>query len=253
MQFNFSGKIKAFEVLDANSYSVLTKQRELHTENWMINFKKDFRSPIIRRIDNDSILIADSRSNENEKNAVVYHSNGEVINSFSIGDAVKDIIVFDRKLVVSYFDEGVMAQKKFSKEGLAIFNMKGIMTWGFNSNSEYEIWDCYQVVRTDRDKVLFFGYGKFPICELNIDFLTLEEIDIPVGGSVDSVSCENNYLYWKNSKEVYCFNRDSLELKKVLEFTKKDRRMLLGDGLVSITKDGFELEKIKKTTPQQNV
>ena len=253
IKFDFAGKIEASEVLDANSYSVLTKQGELHTENWMISIKNDFRFPILRRIDNDSILIADSRSSENEKNAVVYHRNGELIDSFSIGDAVNDIIVFDRKFVVSYFDEGVMAQKKYSKEGLAIFNKKGKMTWGFNSNSEFEIWDCYQVVKTDRNKVLFFGYGKFPICELNIDFLTIEEVDLPINVSVDSISCSGSELYWKNSKEVFCFKRENNELKKVRTFTKKDRRVLLEDSLITITKDGYELEKIKNTTPQHGV
>ena len=118
MKFNFSSKIRAYEVLGAKSYTVLTKQGELHTENWMINIKNDFRYPILRRLDTDSILIVDSRSDENEKNAEIYNSNGEIINSFSIGDAVNDIIIFDRKFVVSYFDEGVMAEKKYSKEGL---------------------------------------------------------------------------------------------------------------------------------------
>lgn len=252
-KFKFSGKIKASEVLDANSYTVLTKQGELHTENWMINIKNDFRFPILRRIDNDSILIANSRSNENEKNALIYHRNGELINSFSIGDAVNDIIVFDRKLVVSYFDEGVMTQKKYSKEGLTLFNKKGKMIWGFNSNSEFEIWDCYQVVKTGRNKVLFFGYGKFPICELNIDFLTIKEVELPINVSVDSISCLGNELYWKDSKGVFCFKRKNNELKKIRTFTKKDRRVLLEDNLITLTKDGYELDKIKNTTPQQDV
>lgn len=244
IKFNFLGKVKAFEILAANSYSILSKQGELHTENWMIEIKNDFQSPIIRRIDQDLILIANSRSNEHEKNARIYNRNGDLVNTFSIGDAVNDIIVFDRKLVVSYFDEGVMAQKKYAKEGLAIFNKKGKMTWGFNSNSEYKIWDCYHIIKTDKNKVFFFGYGKFPICELNVDFLTLEEVDIPIDTFVDSISYLNNNLYWKNSKEVFCFNRIKQDLQKIRTFAKKDQRLLLGDSLLTITKDGFGLEKI---------
>lgn len=226
VKFNFSGKIKAFEILDANSYSILTNQGELHTENWMIELKNDFWFPIIRRIKDNSILIIDSRSDENEKNAKIYDNQGNLINSFPIGDAVNDVIIYDRKIVVSYSDEGVMAQKRYSKEGLAVFNKKGDMIWGFNSNSKFEIWDCYQIIKTAKNKVLFFGYGKFPICELNIDFLTVEEVDIPIEVIVDYVSCIDNELYWKNSKEIYCFNRDNKDLKQVRKFIKKDKRSL---------------------------
>ncbi|WP_136666924.1 hypothetical protein [Flavobacterium sp. H122] len=109
------------------------------------------------------------------------------------------------------------------------------------------------MVKTNRNKVLFFGYGKFPICELDIDFLTIEEVELPIDVFVDSISCLDNELFWKNSKEVFCFNREINELKKVRTFTKKDRRVLLKDSLITVTKDGYELEKIKNTTPQQSL
>lgn len=251
IKFNFSGKIRAYEVLDASSYSVLTKKGELHTESWMINIKNDFRFPIIRRINRDSILIANTRSKEDEKNVVIFNCNGELVDSFYIGDAINNIIIFDRKIVVSYFDEGVMTQKKHSKEGLAIFNKKGKMLWGFNSISEHQIWDCYQIVKTAENKVLFFGYGKSPICELNIDVFTIEEIELPINTFVDSISCLDNELYYKNSKEVFCFKRKNNEVKRIRTFAKKDRRALLENSLITITKDGYKLEKIKSTIPQQ--
>lgn len=250
IKFNFSGKIKASEIIDANSYTVLTNQGELHTENWMVEIKNDFQFPIIRRIDINSILIAESRSGENDKNAKIYNNNGEITNSFPMGDAINDIIVFDRKIIVSYFDEGVMPKKKFSKEGLAVFHKKGEMIWGVNSNSEFEIWDCYHIVKTDNNKVLFFGYGKFPICELNIDFLKVEKVDIPIKGLVNSISCVDNKLYWKSSTGLFCFNRNDNDLKQIRKFSKKDNRFLLKDSLVTINKDGFEFEKINNTILQ---
>lgn len=244
--FNFSGKLKSIEVLGEKSYSILTKQGELHTENWKTNIKDEFKHPIIRRIDDDSVLIVETRVKENNENAKVFNKNGELTNSFYIGDAVNDVIVYERKLVVSYFDEGVMAQKKYSKEGLALFNKKGIMKWGFNSNSKFEIWDCYQIVKTGHNKVLFFGYGKLPVCELDIDFLKVEEVAIPIEPYVDSVSSKDNKLYWKNSTSVFCFDRELKELKQVRKFSKRDRRALLDDTMITISKDGYQLEKLIK-------
>ena len=205
INFNFHGKLKSIEVLDEKSYSVLTKQGELHTEEWSAIIKEEFRFPIIRRIDSDLILIAETRTKENVENAKIFNKEGEVVNSFYIGDAVRDIIVYDRKIVASYYDEGVMVQSKYSKEGLAIFNKQGRLVWGFNSNSEYELWDCYHIVKTDKNKVLFFGYGRLPVCELNIDFLTVEDIGLPIDVFVHDVSCVDNKLFWKNTKNVFLF------------------------------------------------
>ncbi|MFY0672347.1 MAG: hypothetical protein JXQ87_03030 [Bacteroidia bacterium] len=249
---NFSGKIKAFEFLNSVSYSVLTKQGQIHTESWMIDTKNEFRFPLVRRIDHDSVLVVNTRSDENEKNAWIYNRNEELVKSFTIGDAVNDIVVFNRKFVVSYFDEGIMAQKEYSKEGLAIFNKDGKMKWGFNSNTEFEILDCYQIVKSDWNKVIFFGYGKFPICELNIDFLTIKELQIPIDIFVESISYSKNKLYWKNSKEVFCFNFDNNEFQKIREFEKKDNRRLIGNSLLNLTKNGYELEKINAQPQQQS-
>jgi len=137
-----------------------------------------------------------------------------------------------------------MPERKYSKEGLAIFTKKGKLKWGFNSHSQFAIWACYHIVKTDENKVLFFGFGYFPVCELNIDFLTVEEIVIPIDYFVDSVSCQDKKIYWKNSNSIFCFDREKNDLKLVREFAKKDRRMLLRDYLVAIDKDGYTLEKV---------
>lgn len=246
VEFNFSGSVRAIEVFDYDSYSILTKQGELYTESWKTKISTSFRFPIIRRMDNEHILIAEMRSKENDKNAQIYNKKGDLIDSFVIGDAVQDILVFDRKIIVSYFDEGVMAQKKFSKEGLIIFNKKGKMIWGFNSNTPFEIWDCYHIIKTGIDKVLFFGYGKFPICELDINFQTIEEIEIPFErfGSIESISCFDNKIFWKTAKEVLCFDRSDNSLRQLKEFDKKDKRKLLKNSLLLIKKEGFEIERI---------
>ncbi len=247
VEFNFSGKIIAFEILAYDSYSILTKQGELHTESWVTRISAQFHFPIIRRLDDEHVLIAEIRSEENKKNAKIYNKQGDLTNSFAIGDVVQDIILFDKKIVVSYFDEGIMEQRNFSKEGVAIFNKKGEMIWGFNSNTKFEIWDCYHIVKTRINKVLFFGYGKFPICELDINFQTIEEIQIPLKKftSIQSISYVDNKLFLKTSREIICFDIKNNYFQKFLDFNEKDKRVLLKNSLLSVKKGGFEIEIIK--------
>jgi len=62
MKFKFPGKVKSFEILSDKSYTILTKQGDLNTENWTTNIKNDFQFPIIRRFDKSTILIAECRA-----------------------------------------------------------------------------------------------------------------------------------------------------------------------------------------------
>jgi len=244
--FQFHGSVRAMEIIDSNSYSILTKQGELITEKSSSSIYEKFRFPIIRRIEDELILITETRSAEKEKNAKIYNLEGKLKNEFEAGDAINDILAYDRKLVISYFDEGIMQEKRISKEGLAIFHKSGKFLWGFNSNSKYQIWDCYHIVKTGADKVLFFGYGKFPMLELNINSQTFAEVNIPIESGIDSLSCSGNKIYWRTSTQVFSYERSNNRLETFQKLDKQDKRILVGDQLVQITKDGIVLEKIDK-------
>lgn len=245
-QFIPAKGIKASEVVSPENFVILTKQGKLITEKSNSFIAENFQFPLIRRFDKDLVLIVNRRFSENENNAKIYNLKGNLETSFEVGDAVSNVLVYDRKLVVSYLDEGVMAGKKMAKEGLVIFNKKGKMVWGFNSNNKYQIWDCYHTIKTAPNKALFFGYGQFPMLELNTDFKTIAEVQIPIDPYVDSVSSHENILYWKKSSLLYAYNRCNDKLYKYEKFNTKDRRKLANNYLTQTTNKGLILEKINE-------
>lgn len=248
MKFDFKGKIKSYEILSKEKFSVLTKQGDLITENSFGTIKYKFKFPLLRRIDDDTFLIAETRCKEFEKNAKVFNRDGALLWEFAAGDAISNIVVFNRKYVFSYFDEGVMGEKNISNEGLVVFNKKGKPLYSFNSRNKgkYRIWDCYQMIKTEVDKILFYGYGKLPILEMDINQYSISELDIPIDIFVDSISSFKNEIIWKKSNKLWIWNKLTKINTELILSEKKDRRFLIGNHLVQLNKDGFEFEIIPK-------
>lgn len=245
IKFDFKGKIKSFDILSSKEYTIFTKQGEVITEQLRCKIDEGFSSPIIKRLDDDHFLIADSSCGEKEKNVKIYNAKGKLEYEFAGGDSIRDIKIYDRKFVFSYYDHGIMEKKNISQEGLVIFNKRGKILYGFNSKSEFEIWDCYHTIKTDSDKVLFFGYGKLPVLELNLNYYTLTEAKIPVDFYADSISYFNEKLYWKKSNQLWIWDKN-LKTKTIQKLSqKKDKRFLVKDNLVSLSEKGYEFEKIK--------
>lgn len=242
---DFYGDICAHEILSPDKYLILTKSGELVSDKGSCQIAEKFRFPILKRIDDDLVLIVRCRCEEHTKNAKVYNFDGKLQYEFEAGDAVNDVIVCDRKLVFSYFDEGVLSQKKISKDGLVVFNKKGKVIWGFNSNSDYEIWDCYQIIKTGENRVFFFGYGKFPTLELDINFYKLTEVENLIDPYVDSVSFLDNTFFWIKSKQIWAWNRDSQEKKVLRNLEKKDGKILVKNNIVYLSKKGFNFTKLR--------
>lgn len=244
MNFNFNGKIKSFEILSSEKYVVYTTQGEIVTEQLRFQVGDAFTSPIIRRIDDETLLIADSICNEYEKNVKIYNKNGKVTHEFVGGDSISDIKVYDRKFVFSYNDHGIMEKKNISQEGLIVFDKMGKIQYGFNSIDKFTIWDCYHTIRTGTSKILFFGYGNIPILELDLTSYTLTEEKIPIDLYADSTSHYNGDIYWKKSDQISIWDRNQKTKRVVNLPKKKDNRFLVEDNLVSLSRDGYEFEKI---------
>lgn len=47
VRFNFPGKVRGIEIINKSSFTVLTKQDLLCTENWSTEISEKFDSPII--------------------------------------------------------------------------------------------------------------------------------------------------------------------------------------------------------------
>ena len=89
--------------LDANEqeqFIAFTNSRTIITDDNSLTIEKEFRFPVIRRLDTETFLIVDSRTNK-LPNAYIYDFNGQLIKSFLIGDGIQDIIVHNKKIVAT--------------------------------------------------------------------------------------------------------------------------------------------------------
>ncbi|NJM53811.1 MAG: hypothetical protein HC846_10745 [Blastocatellia bacterium] len=98
------------------------------------------RFPIVRFINDEIVLVANSRA-RTEKNAWIIKSSGEVVTNFSIGDAIENIVITKDFIVAAYFDEAAACG-----EGIEVFNFSGERLFGYLEIfgiEEVIISDCY--------------------------------------------------------------------------------------------------------------
>lgn len=219
--------------LDANEqgqFIAFTNSKTVLTNNNSFTIDKEIRFPIIRRLDLNTFLIADSITNK-LPNGHIFGFNGQLIKSFLIGDGIQDIVVHNNKIVATYFDEGVFGGGGPNNDGLTIFDLAGNQLFGFNSSVEdFGIDDCYCICKHKTDTVLFYAYSDFKLCELNIETFEFTSLDTPddfsgasaISGTNDKIIFHSSYhektsfFSWdKNKNKVVKFGNYSPLLKGI--------------------------------------
>jgi hypothetical protein len=209
--------------LDANEqgqFIAFTISRTVITNDTSLTIDKEFSFPIIRRLDSTTFLIADARTDK-LSNGHIYNFNGQLIKSFLIGDAIQDIIVHNKKIIATYFDEGVFGDDGPNNDGLAIFDLLGQQLFGFNSSVEgFKIDDCYCICKHTSNTVLFYEYSDFKLCELNVDTFELTSFDTPndfLGASAISSTTEKIIFHSSYDYKTSFFSWDK-EKNEVVKF-----------------------------------
>lgn len=153
---------------------------EVITNDKRVKINLQVQYPIIRILDNNRFLLADSRTTDYQRNAFIYDFSGQLLNSFLAGDGIQDILVHNSKIIVTFFDEGVFGEDGPNNNGLTVFNFEGIQEFGFNeSTNDLHIYDCYCICKHDYNKVLFYAYDYFDVTELNLDNYKWVKIKTP--------------------------------------------------------------------------
>ncbi|MFT3912105.1 MAG: hypothetical protein QM737_21950 [Ferruginibacter sp.] len=178
ININFlQGKILDLDADEQGQFIAFTDSGTVITHDKILAIDKEIRFPIIRRLDLDTFLIAESRTDK-LPNGHIYNFNGQLLQSFLIGDGIQNIVVHNNKIVATYFDEGVFGDDGPNNDGLAIFDLTGHQLFGFNSTVEdFGIDDCYCICKHKTDTVLFYAYAEFKLCELNVDTFEFTSID----------------------------------------------------------------------------
>jgi hypothetical protein len=128
-----ANKILNLDAEEVGKYIAFLSDKTIKSQDHSLKIELDIQFPIIRRLNTDTFLIADSRA-ENSPNGHVYNFNGQLILSFNAGDGIEDILVHSNKIIISYFDEGVYGMDGPNNDGLSVFNFRGQQLWGFNSS-----------------------------------------------------------------------------------------------------------------------
>ena len=102
-------KILDLDADEQGQFIAFTNSKTVITNGTSLTIDKEIRFPIIRRLDLETFLIADSRTDK-LPNGHIYDFNGQLIKSFLIGDGIQDIIIHNKRIVATYFDEGVYGE-----------------------------------------------------------------------------------------------------------------------------------------------
>lgn len=156
------------------------------------------RFPIIRSIDDETVLVVDSRMQVlnyefeefepgksrltnvqylNENNAWLIGSTGKIKAAFCADDAIEDVIVTKDFIVVTQFDEGAIGG-----DGITIFDLKGNRLFGYHDvfgDESVDIYDCYAACLVEDNQIIFCPYTEFPLVLFDIEAKTQQVWETP--------------------------------------------------------------------------
>jgi hypothetical protein len=191
-----------------------------------IEITQSFEFPIIRQLNDNLFLIADSRTSNQTDNCFIYDLKGNVHGQFFAGDGIEDIEILREKIIVTYFDEGVYGADGPNNEGLVIFDFKGEILLKYNEkHGDQVISDCYCICKHGTNRILFLPYTDFPLIELNID--TGEEIkyEIPdeLKGSSGLTSTADSVIFhspYEDKRGLYKWKTGNEKVEKIGEYSE---------------------------------
>jgi hypothetical protein len=148
----------------------------------------------------DNWLVVRSRAqNELDTNAHIYDSSGEKVRSFHAGDAIQDVqTTEDGQIWISYFDEAAAGGVGIGGKGLASFDEKGDLVFGFDELFDKhdlpQIDDCYAMNVSSPNETWICYYMDFPLVKIVDRQLDRVWKDFPIGGASAFAVSKNRVL-----------------------------------------------------------
>lgn len=238
-----------------------TKLRDVDTDRYgnyiAITEKNEIIAPFFRtqlpenhllfsvRLLTDNLFLVLSIPAKGEHNALIYDCEGKLQLSFFAGTGIEEVLVFKDKIVFTYFDEGVFGDDGPNLEGLAVFNFRGEMLYGFNSNANWLIADCYCACKQDQNTVLFYPYTDFQMIALNLKTFAWKQYETPADfrGAHSMVYNRGQVILhgtYKNKTNFFLWN---IAGKEVTKFGTFDGRLKgLEEGkFMTLKSNGFSI------------
>lgn len=239
-----AAKILDIDTDSFGNYIALTDKYEVITPSFRTQLPGGQRYCMVRQL-NGALFLVLSLGIKQTNNIWIYNNEGILLQSFFAGEGIEDILVFEDKIVCTYFDEGVFGNDGPNTEGLAVFNFQGQMLYGFNSNANWLIADCYCACKMNANTVLFYPYTDFPMIALNLDSFTSKRYETPVdfrGAHV--MTCNDGQVIlhstYKNKENFFLWDMRGNDVKKFGAFS--GRLKGLGNGkFMCFNNNGFSI------------
>ncbi|RFS15876.1 hypothetical protein [Emticicia sp. C21] len=245
-------KIVNLDTDQFGNYIVITNQNTILTNEYTIKIDGDVKYSIIRKLNNDFFLLTHSQTN-GFNNASIFNFNSQLISSFNLDNGIKDVLIQQDKIIISYFDRWVLAGKGASGAGVAVFDFNGQQLFGFNSSAIYgKITECYCMCKHGTNRVLLYIYSnmKFHLVELNIDTMQIEIFETPTefdGASAIVSNTKNIYFHslFKHTYGLFLYDKLNNKVKRYGEYPSFLKGIKNG-VFNSFDDNGFTLVDIKE-------
>jgi len=213
----FQENIKYLSADEVGNFIAITSRNRIIISDTATPLELGVDILMAKRINDEKILIVLHRPTSIE-NALIIDYTGKPYVQFNIGTSINDIKINGKKIIVSYFDEGVLRGDKPDCDALAVFNHKGEQVFGFNSsNVQGQLIDCYCIANLGNGKIIFNGYGNFLLQELDVNNFNLVSYKTPalcIGAQSVSAKAGNIIFHstYKDKTSFFIWNLQSDEL-----------------------------------------
>lgn len=140
----------------------------------------DLAYPLVQPLSNGRVLLVGARARRNEKNAMVFDADGNLVADGAFGDGIEHVFTTsDDHAWVGYFDEGVFGDDGGpARHGLVRFDPAFQPDWHFPLHGLPPIYDCYALNVTDRAVWTSYYSDKFPLVQVKAGQTRSWRIDI---------------------------------------------------------------------------
>lgn len=208
---------------------------------------KKLRNPLVRSISENAALVsgASKQYDENDnKNAWIISSSGELKTDFSIASAVGDVVVTKDFVVVTYFDESACYG-----EGLEVYDFEGKLLFGYEElfgKESVEIYDCYAAALVQENQIIFCPYTEFPLVLFDIEAKTQQVWETPaIVQGFSAITKLEDKIYFHHSYTdkfgIYEWQIGSENAERIGEYSNYFVRGLPNGRFLAQTDSGYAI------------
>jgi hypothetical protein len=172
------------QVLDVDAdahgnYIALFDNAQVWSHDRHVHLPRHFTTPLIRAVNREQFLIVEAWQPPAD-NGFFFDWNGRQLGSFLAGHGIADVLVHAGRIVISYVDEGVLEGGIPSGEGVAVFDVRGQLAFGYNSRHAPFLLDCYAMCAWGPNRIVAYPYPEAPLLDLRLSDYQLRRPAAPV-------------------------------------------------------------------------